>query len=90
MPYLAINSAALPERGSFPHRQLVDFDPVGAELACHRVAQAAFGVMVFHRHHEVLGLLRGGLDHVFAQRLDAVGVNDRDADALGLQRVGGL
>jgi len=74
----------------FGHGQLVDFDAVGAEFACHGIAQAAFGIMVLDRHDEVLRLLRGGFDNILGQRLDAVGVNDRDPDALSLQGVGGL
>ena len=62
MPYLARSSSALPERGKLPHRQLVDLDAVHAEFARHGVAQAAFGVMILHRHDRGSGLLRGGLD----------------------------
>ena len=43
------------------HGQLVDFDAVRAEFARDRVAQAAFGIMIFHRDDGVAGLLRGGL-----------------------------
>ena len=72
------------------HGELVDLASVHAEFARDRVAKAPFGVMILHRDNDVAGLFRGGLDRVLSKRLDAVGVNDRDADAFGFQRVGGL
>ena len=38
----------------------------------------------------LLVFLRGGENFFFAERLDAVSVNDRDVDAFGFQRVGGF
>ena len=90
MPKCASNSAGFAGTGQRRYGKLVDFDSVRAEFARHRVAQAAFQVMIFDRDDGVAGLLRGRLDDILAERLDAVGVNDRDADAFGFQRLGGL
>ena len=90
MPKCASNSSGLAGTRQAVHGQLVDFDAVRAEFARDRVAQAAFGIMVFHGDDGVVRLFRGGQNHVLAQRLDAVSVNDRDADAFVLQRVGGF
>ncbi len=46
--------------------------------------------MIFDGYDEVVGLLGCGADDLFGQRLNAVGINDGDADALILQRIGGL
>ena len=61
MPYLASNSSGFAGARQFEHRELVDLDAVHAQFAGDGIAEAAFGIMIFHGQHEVVRLLRGAL-----------------------------
>src|SRR5262245_9066920 len=67
-----------PGVGKFEHSELVDAEAFRTELSRNRVAKAAFSKMILDAQNEVVGFGGGGFDHVFAQRLDAIGVDDGD------------
>ena len=56
----------------FKHRQLVDPDAVGAQLARDRIAQTAFGIMVLDRQYQVVrrlgrAFVQGGESDIWKQ-----------------------
>src|SRR6185369_556876 len=72
---------------NFVHRQFVHLHPFGAQFPGHRIAQSAFGIMIFHRNHPVPAFAGGRQDRFLRQGLDTVSVDHADVSPLPLQRV---
>ena len=69
------------------HRELVNLHAFARKFARHRVAEAAFGIMIFHRDDGVICIFRRRENFFFAERLDAVSIHDGNVNSFRLQNV---
>ena len=83
----------LARTGHVPHGKLDHGGSVVAhadEGVQHSIAQTALKPVIFGDDQFAAGILRGPVQRLFVNRLDRVGVNQADADALGFEPIVGL